>query len=485
MKPSPRLSKLHFVGIGGSGMSVLAEVLASWGFSVSGSDGQSGEALDRLSGLGLRVHAGHCADNVGDADVVVYSSAVPDTNSELQEARRRGIPVVKRAEMLGEALRDKYAIGVSGTHGKTTTTTMLGRIWLQAGRLPTLLAGGTAQGGENLSALAGTGDAVIVEADEFDRSFLTLRPAAAIIGNIDSDHLDCYGTLEGVRDAFVAFTNGMPFYGLIAANLDDEGVRAVLPRLTRKVVTYGMSAEADYRAIDVRTKGEGMAFSLEHRGEALGGLVLKVPGIHNVYNALGAAVISLEEGVSFADVAEGLEGFQGVKRRLEFRGRKSGVTFYDDYAHHPTEVAVALQAARVLVATSIAVAGSVVRSEAGSVVGSVVSKGPGRLIAVFQPHLFSRTLQLHAEFALAFRACDELFVTKVYAAREKPIAGVEGHLIADGAKAVLPADKVHYIEDLETLPRKVAAVLRAGDLVLTLGAGDISARCARIMEAVA
>jgi UDP-N-acetylmuramate--alanine ligase len=477
MKPSARLSKLHFVGIGGSGMSVLAEVLASWGFSVSGSDGQGGDALDRLAGLGLRVQAGHRAENVGDADVIVYSSAVPDTNSELLEARRRGIPAVKRAEMLGEALRGKYAIGVSGTHGKTTTTTMLGRIWLQAGRRPTLLAGGTARGGENLSALAGTGEAVIVEADEFDRSFLTLRPASAIIGNIDSDHLDCYGTLEAVRDAFVAFANGMPFYGLVAANRDDEGVRAVLPRLTRKVVTYGMSAEADYRAVDARTEGEGMAFSLERRGAALGKLVLQVPGIHNVYNALGAAVISLEEGISFADVAEGLKGFQGVKRRLEFRGRKSGVTFYDDYAHHPTEVAVTLQAARALVATSIAGAAS---DDASHPI-----KGPGRLVAVFQPHLYSRTGQLHAEFSLAFQGCDELFVTRVYAAREKPIAGVEGHLIADGAKAVLPAGKVHYVEDLETLPQAVAAVLRAGDLVLTLGAGDISARCARIMEAVA
>ncbi len=464
MKPSARLSRLHFVGIGGSGMSVLAEVFASWGFSVTGSDGQGGETLERLKGLGMRVETGHRAENLGEADVVVYSSAVPESNPELVEARRRGIPAVKRAEMLGEALRGKYAMGVSGTHGKTTTTTMLGRIWLHAGKQPTLLAGGTARG-ENLSAVAGKGEAVIVEADEFDRSFLTMRPAAAIIGNIDSDHLDCYGTLDAVRDAFVAFANGMPFYGLIAANRDDEGVRAVLPRLTRKVVTYGLSPEAEYRAVDVRTEGEGMSFGLEHRGAALGKLDLRVPGIHNVYNALGAAVLSLEEGVAFADVANGLKDFQGVKRRLEFRGRKSGVTFYDDYAHHPTEVIVTLQAARALVPAASAAA-------------------PGRLIAVFQPHLYSRTQQLHAEFALAFKGCDELFVTKVFPAREKPIAGVEGHLIADGAKAVLPADKVHYVEDLETLPKSVAAVLRSGDLVLTIGAGDISARCARIMEAV-
>ena len=464
MKPSARLRKLHFIGIGGAGMSVLAEVLASWGFSVSGSDGQESEALDRLRGLGMCVAAGHAAGNVQDADAVVYSSAVPVANPELSEARRRGIPTVKRAEMLGEALRGKYTLGVSGTHGKTTTTTMLGRIWLTAGRHPTLLAGGTARGDENLSALAGKGEAVIVEADEFDRSFLSMRPAAAIIGNIDSDHLDCYGTLDAVRDAFVEFANGMPFYGLVAANRDDEGVRSVLPRLTRKVVTYGLAEGADYRAVEVCADGTGMAFAVESRGKRLGEIGLLVPGIHNVYNALGASALSLEEGVAFADVAKALKGYPGVRRRFEFRGDKSGVRFYDDYAHHPTEVAATLQAARALVAAS----------------------GKGRLIAVFQPHLFSRTQQLHGEFARSFRECDVLFVTRVYGARENPIPGVEGDLIANGAKAgVLPADQVHYIADLETLPKAVAAVAVAGDLVLTMGAGDISARCARIMEAVA
>jgi UDP-N-acetylmuramate--alanine ligase len=464
MKPSSRLTRLHFVGIGGSGMSVLAEVLASWGFRVSGSDGQGGETLNHLKGLGMRVEAGHRAENVGEANVVVYSSAVPDTNPELIEARRRGIPTVKRAEMLGEALRGKYALAVSGTHGKTTTTTMLGRIWLHAGKDPTLLAGGTARG-ENLSAVAGQGEVLIVEADEFDRSFLAMRPASAIIGNIDSDHLDCYGTLDAIQDAFTSFANGLPFYGLIAANRDDEGVRAVLPRLTRRVVTYGRSKEADYRATDVRADGQGMIFTLERRGVKLGEIGLKVPGIHNVYNALGAAVLSLEEGLSFKEVERGLREFPGVKRRLEYRGHKAGITFYDDYAHHPTEVAAALQAARGLVANGPA--------------------GSGRLVAVFQPHLYSRTQQLHSDFAQAFKGCDELFVTRVYAAREKPIAGVEGDLIvAEARDGVLPEDKVHYVEDLELLPQIVTARLRAGDLVVTMGAGDIGTRCTRIMEAL-
>ncbi len=461
MKPSPRFKNLHFIGIGGAGMSVLAEVLSAWGFAISGSDGQAGEALDRLRGLGMRVTAGHAAGNLQEADAVVYSSAVPASNPELVEALRRGIPCVKRAEMLGEALRGKYTLAVSGTHGKTTTTTMLGRIWLQAGRQPTLLAGGTARG-ENLSALAGKGDAVIVEADEFDRSFLSLRPAAALIGNIDSDHLDTYGSLDAIRDAFKEFAEGMPFYGLVAANRDDEGVRAVLPRLTRRIVTYGLEAGSDYRALEVKSHGQGMAFALEQRGKRLGEISLQVPGIHNVYNALGAATLSLEEGVSFSDVQKGLGAYPGVKRRLEPRGVKSGIAFYDDYAHHPTEVAAALQAARGLIS------------------------GPGRLIAVFQPHLYSRTRLLHREFAMAFRGCDELIVTRVYPSREQPIPGVEGDLIAADARAgALPADKVHYVEEIGTLPARVAAIAKAGDLVMTMGAGDISARCADIMEAVA
>lgn len=464
MKPSARLRKLHFVGIGGAGMSVLAEVLAAWGFTVSGTDGQESETLARLRSLGIPAGAGHAAESLGEPDAVVYSSAIPGSNPELAEARRRGIPAVKRAEMLGEALRGKYVLAVAGTHGKTTTTTMLGRIWIQAGGEPTLLAGGAARG-ENLSAIAGRGDAVIVEADEFDRSFLTLRPAGAVIGNIDSDHLDTYGTVEAVRDAFREFIEGMPFYGLAAVNGDDEGVRAILPRLTRRAVVYGLGPEAEYRAIGIRQAGQGMAFVLERRGNALGEILLQVPGIHNVYNALGAATLALEEGIDFADVQAALAGYPGVKRRLEPRGSRGGIVFYDDYAHHPTEVAAALKAARALVPRHPA---------------------PGRLIAVFQPHLYSRTRQLHREFAAAFADCEILFVTKVYPSREAPIPGVEGELIAADARAgILPASRVHYVDDLEQLPQAVASAAKPGDLVLTMGAGDIGTRCAAIMEACA
>jgi UDP-N-acetylmuramate--alanine ligase len=442
-------------------MSSMAEILAAWGFRVTGSDSQSGETLARLKAQGIKVEVGHRASNVGEANAVIHSSAVPADNPELVEARKKGIPVVRRAEMLGEILRGKYSLAVAGTHGKTTTTTMLGRIWLHAGKDPTLLAGGTTRG-ENLSAVAGQGQVFIFEADEFDRSFLAMRPTSAIINNIDSDHLDCYGTLEAVREAFVTFAKSLPFYGLLVLNRDDAGVQAILPKLgsSHRMVTYGQSADSDYRATGVRADGQGMAFALERKGAKLGDIAIRTPGLHNVYNALAAAALSLEEGLSFKEVERGLNEFQGVKRRLEFRGNKGGVAFYDDYAHHPTEVAAALQAARTL--------------------------GTGRLIAVFQPHLYSRTRQLFREFAEAFRNCDELFVTRVYAAREFPIDGVEGNLITDAAKAgILAADKVNYVADPDTLPERIAPMLKSGDVVVTMGAGDIGARCAYIMEAVA
>jgi UDP-N-acetylmuramate--alanine ligase len=459
MNPSILLRRLHFVGIGGSGMSALAEVMSAWGFRISGSDGQDGETLARLRALGLRVESGHRAGNLGDVDAVVYSSAVPSDNPELEAARRRGIPVVRRAEMLGEVMRGKYSLAVAGTHGKTTTTTMLGKIWLAAGREPTILAGGSTRG-ESFGAVAGRSNLLIAEADEYDRSFLAMWPTAAVVGNIDADHLDCYGDIGAVREAFLQFLARLPFHGLAVVNRDDEGVRAILPRLAGKAATFGLSAGADYRAVDVRAEAGGMAFALERGKVRLGEVTLKVPGIHNVYNALGAAALSLEEGLGFSEVARGLGDFQGVKRRLELKGERRGIAFYDDYAHHPTEVSAALQAARVLAA--------------------------GRLVAVFQPHLYSRTGQLYREFAAAFQGCDELFVTRVYAARELPVAGVEGNLITDEARTQgLPADRVHYVEDPGSLPAHVSPGLRAGDLVITMGAGDIGDYGAKIMEAVA
>ncbi len=471
MKPSARFRSLHFIGIGGAGMSALAEVMVAWGFQVSGSDKQDGEVVERLRSLGIRVSIGHAAEHIGKADTVVYSSAVNAENPEVMEAKQRVIPLIRRAEMMGEIMRGSYALGVAGTHGKTTTTTMLARIWMQAGRAPTVLAGGVTRG-ENLAAVSGSGDALIFEADEFDRSFLAMRPSAAIIGNVDSDHLDCYGTLGAIEDAFVDFANSMPFYGLAVVNGDDVGVRSILPRILIPCVTYGMGSGVyrpnlggtleplTYRAQGLQTSVDGISFELEQREKILGRIHLSIPGNHNVFNALAAAALSLEEGIAFADVQSGLAGFQGVKRRMELRGVEGGVAVYDDYAHHPTEVAATLQAAR--------------------------SLGQGRVMAVFQPHLYSRTQQLFREFAQSFKDCDRLFVMPIYASREKAMPGVTSQLISDAARSgIMRPECVHDVDNPADLPRVMREFVEPGDIIVTLGAGDIGNQCPRILEALA
>ena len=459
MKPSLHFHQIHFVGIGGSGMSSLAEIMYAWGFEISGSDSQENESVSRLRKLGCTINMGHNAAAIKNPDAVVFSSAIPKTNVEVVEAAHRSIPLIRRAEMMGEIIRGKYAFGVAGTHGKTTTTTMLGSIWKNAGKDPTLLAGGITRG-ENLSAVAGQSNTFIFEADEFDRSFLAMRPTSAIIGNIDSDHLDCYGTFAEIQKAFTTFAGSIPFYGRLVVNADDAGVQSILHTVNKpSTIKYGVNSDSQYRASEIKNQGQGMVFTLAAHDKILGEIQLQVPGLHNVYNALAAATLSLEEGLTFSQVAFGLKEFKGVKRRLEFKGQKSGVTFYDDYAHHPTEVTATLEAARKL--------------------------GTGRLIVVFQPHLYSRTQQLYREFALAFSNCDEVFVTSIYPAREKPIPGVEGSLITEAIKNVNHSmEKVNYLTDLSSIPKKVSSRLSAGDVVVTMGAGDIGEYCLAIMEAL-
>jgi len=459
MKPSLHFHQIHFVGIGGSGMSSLAEIMHAWGFEISGSDSQENESVIRLRKLGCTINIGHDAVAIKNHDALIFSSAIPKTNVEIIEAKNRSIPLIRRAEMMGEILRGKYAFGVAGTHGKTTTTTMLGSIWKNAGKDPTLLAGGVSRG-ENLTAVAGRSNTFIFEADEFDRSFLSMRPTSAIITNIDSDHLDCYGTFAEIQKAFTTFASSIPFYGRLVVNADDAGVQSILPTLKKSsTINYGVNSDSQYRASQIKNQGQGMVFTLEAYGKILGEIQLQVPGLHNVYNALAAATLSLEEGLAFSQVAEGLKEFKGVKRRLEFKGQKSGVAFYDDYAHHPTEVAATLQAARKL--------------------------GSGRLMVVFQPHLYSRTQQLYKEFAAAFSNCDEVFVTSIYPAREKPIANVEGSLITEAIQSANHnVNTVNYVTELKSIPNKVSSRLSAGDVVVTMGAGDIGEYCLAIMEAL-
>lgn len=458
MKPSSRLRSLHFTGIGGSGMSALAMVLQESGFAVRGSDRAEGPAQDALRARGISVARGHAADNVAaDCDALVFTAAVGGDNPELLAARERGLPVVRRAELLGMVLGRKHGLAVAGTHGKSTTTGMLIHILRAANAEPGWAVGAAWKGGE--PGHAGAGEFFAVEADEYDRAFHALRPVSAVVTNVDADHLEYYGSMAAIEDAFVEFLNRLPFHGTALLNADDAGLRRIADRLTCRARTFGLTA-GDYQARDLATGPEGASFSLWVRGELRGVVTLGVFGEHNVSNALAAAALALEEGVAFSAVAEGLAAFPGMRRRLETIGRRGGVTVIDDYAHHPAESAAAIRAARPLAAANA-----------------------GRLVVVFQPHLYSRTRQLASEFAGAFLGCDLLFVLPVYAARETPLPGVEGSLITDEAVRLGHAGARFLSGDFAV--QTIAATLRDGDVVLTMGAGDVGGLAPALLEAIA
>ena len=448
--------RIHMVGIGGIGMSSIAEVLINRGFEVSGSDLKKSDVTRHLEDLGATIREGHAAENVEDADVVVYSSAVkdPDANPETAEAKRRLIPIIKRSEMLGELMRAKRGVGIAGTHGKTTTTTMVGLVAQQAELDPTIIVGGkVAVFGSN--AVAGGGEIIVVEADEYDRTFLRLTPIVAVVTNIEADHLDIYRDLDDIKDAFVQFANSVPFFGAAILCLDDENVRSILGRVHRPVRTYGTSRQASLRAETIEQVGATTQFDVYEGVERLGGITLHAPGLHNVRNALAAVAVGLELGVGFPAIAAGLAEYQGVDRRFEVKGeaptardgRAGDVLVIDDYAHHPTEVEATLEAAA--------------RGWSGR-----------RVVAVFQPHLYSRTRDLADEFARAFYDADVLVVTDVFPAREEPIEGVSGQMIADRARQYGHRD-VHYVSQKGALPAHLQSIVHPGDLVVTMGAGDI------------
>ena len=450
-----RVRHVHMVGIGGIGMSSIAEVLIRRGFQITGSDVKTSEVTAHLETLGATIHEGHAAKNVRDADVVVYSSAVkPDQNAETVEARRRLIPIIKRAEMLGELMRAKRGVGIAGTHGKTTTTTMVGLVAKAADLDPTIIVGGkVAEFGSN--AVAGGGDLIVIEADEYDRTFLKLTPIVAVVTNIEADHLDIYADLADIKDAFVQYANSVPFFGSAILCLDDENVRSVLGRITRPVVTYGTSRQATLRAENVEQVEATTRFDVYQGTERLGGVVLHAPGLHNVRNAMAAVAVGLELDLDFETISEGLAQYSGVDRRFQIRGEAevagspgaASVVVVDDYAHHPTEVSATLEAA---------------------------ARGwpSRRVVAVFQPHLYSRTRDLADEFARAFYDADVLVVTDVFPAREAPIEGVDGRMIADRARDYGHRN-VHYIQDKDELPAGLGDIVLPGDLVVTMGAGDV------------
>jgi len=452
-----RIERVHFVGIGGSGMCGIAEVLLTLGYRVSGSDLKGGEATERLKSGGAAIMIGHGAGNVEGAQVVVYSSAVPPDNAELVEARRRGIPLIRRAEMLAELMRLKYGVAIAGTHGKTSTTGMVGLVLAEGGLDPTVIIGGrlNSMGG---NARAGSGEYLVAEADESDASFLCLTPVLAVITNVDDDHMDHYRSLERLHAAFIEFAQRVPFYGAVVACLDDGGVRQVLPRITRRVVTYGLQQGAMLSGHDVRISAEGSSCRVAFEGKDLGELSLKAPGRHVLLNALAAVGTGLELEVPFPRAAKALAGYEGVARRLQAKGVAGGVRVYDDYGHHPTEVRVTLEAARLLA-------------------------GKGRLIVLFQPHRYTRTNLLRDSFGSAFEPADEAVITGIYAAGEQPIPGVDGGLVA-GAVERHGRPPVRYVPDLAAAAETVAGAARPGDLVLTLGAGDVSRQAERILALI-
>jgi len=441
-----RYRHIHFVGIGGAGMSGIAEILVNLGYTVSGSDTKRADAIERLERLGAKVFLGHDAAHVEGAHVVVYSSAVARENVEVAVARQRQIPVIPRAEMLAELMRLKYGIAVAGTHGKTTTTSMVGAV-LAEGRLdPTIVVGGRVLSlGAN--ARLGQGEFLVAEADESDGSFLKLTPTVAVVTTVDAEHLDHYGTLDTIRDAFVAFLNKVPFYGAAIVCLDQPNIQRLLPRVDTRVVTYGLESGADLVARKVRLAGLTSRFEVVHRGASLGECALQVPGRHNVANALAAIAVGLDLEVPFTTIQTALAGFAGVQRRFQVRGKAAGVTVVDDYGHHPAEIRATLAAAK-----------------AGF---------DGRVVAVFQPHRHTRTFHLRDEFVTAFNQADVLVVMDIYAAGEAPIDGVSAADLAERIRAHGHRNVTYLGGERATLLDHLVDVTRPGDLVLTLGAGDV------------
>jgi UDP-N-acetylmuramate--alanine ligase len=443
-----KLRRLHFVGAGGVGMSGLAEILLlSTPLEISGCDLTRSENTERLLKLGARIAVGHDPSHVRESDLVVVSSAVEEANPEVAAARARGIPVIRRAEMLAEIMRLKQGVAVAGTHGKTTTTSLTGMILTEAGFDPTIVVGGRVRIlGTN--ARLGKGDYLVAEADEFDRSFLELVPVVAVITNIEADHLDTYRDVDDIRDAFATFANRVPFYGAVIACADDPGVNAILPRIKRRLVTYGESDGAALAARDIRLDAAGTSFEVwEGNTWSLGSVRLSLPGRHNVANALAAIAVGRELSVPFPTIARALAEFTGVVRRFETKGERGGVLVVDDYAHHPTELTATLASARQVY--------------------------PGRrIVALFQPHLFSRTRHFAQEFGQALTACDLAIVMDVYPSREKPVEGVTGELIANAARRAGCAD-VAYVPEKARVVGELTRLTRPGDVLLTVGAGDV------------
>ena len=438
-------------------MSGIAEVLCNLGFVVSGSDIKKSKNTDRLEAMGITVSEGHAAENVGDGQVVVYSSAVRPDNPEVLIARQNGIPVIPRAEMLAELMTLKpYAVAIAGTHGKTSTTSMVATLLVHAGMDPTTVVGGVVDSlGSN--AKLGASEWFVTEADESDRSFLMLYPTIAVVTNIDKEHMESYKGMDDVVQCFTDFVNKVPFFGAAIICLDDPNVQLIIPNIKRRRVTYGLTAQADISAHEIRYNDSfGSTFTVWRGAATLGEIALPVPGKHNIYNALAAIAVALELEIPFAKVVEAFAHFKNANRRFQFKGEAGGVTVVDDYGHHPTEILATLSAAK-------------------------NSSGGRRTVVVFQPHRFSRTQELMDEFALAFNNADVLYVLDIYAASEAPIEGITAEVLTENIRKY-GHKNANYIGDVDTAAAKVSENLQPGDLVITLGAGSVTRLSDEILE---
>ena len=453
-----KIQRIHFVGIGGIGMSGIAEVLLTLGYKVSGSDLRGSSVTERLAELGAIIFIGHQAENITGAEVVVTSSAISRGNPEVEAAHAQHIPVIPRAEMLAELMRLKYGIAVAGMHGKTTTTSMVAAVLAAGGLDPTVVVGGRVDAlGSN--ARLGKSQYLVAEADESDRSFLKLSPILAVVTNIDREHMDCYRDMADVEQAFIDFVDRVPFYGMVLLCNDDDRLRGLLPRLARRAITYGTRPDSDFRILRSKTQCSSTRhyshFEVEYKGNSLGDFHLQVPGQHNVLNATAAVAVGIGLDMKVDDVREGLENFAGVDRRFQLKGRVAGISVIDDYGHHPTEIRATLAAAR--------------------------QCRFNRVHVIFQPHRYTRTRDLLDQFGTAFDNADTLVVLDIYPASETPIPGVTGEKVAESVRSLGGKD-ARYVASFEEAARSVAALAEPGDMILTLGAGNVSQLGVQVLE---
>ena len=447
MKTFGKAKHIHFVGIGGIGMSGIAELLINLGYQVSGSDIQDSPVTARLAHLGGKIFHGHKRENLGEADVVVYSSAVSSDNPEIIEATERYIPVIPRAEMLAELMRLKYGVAIAGSHGKTTTTSMIASILTSAGLDPTVVIGGRLDiwGGSN--AKLGQGDILVAETDESDGSFMALSPTIAVVTNMDHEHMDYYGHMDAIREAFINFINKIPFYGLAIICLDNEEIQGIIPHLRKRYITYGTNSQADLRATNIERDMLEVSFEVLYQNETLGSVQVGMPGDHNVLNALAAIAVAQELDVQTADIKEGLKSLGGLARRFQIKGEKGGILLVDDYGHHPTEISAVLETAKECWPEK-------------------------RLVVVFQPHRFTRTEALYDRFTISFNQADLLILAPIYAAGESPLEGVDSEWLYQGIKEHGHRE-VNLCHSQDEILQLLLSVIMSGDLVMTLGAGDI------------